>query len=131
MGVKATSKRQITLFYQSKSRRAMQTLAYAKTEGLAIERINILKTPLTGTQIDELAYRLGIEIKDLENQEHPAFKKRFDYHDFSSEDWITMIKNHPELYQFLDEDPMTIPSVENPHMDKEVMQKYLVIYCKC
>lgn len=97
MGVIAKSERQITLFYHSKSRRAKQTLAYAKAEGLAIQRINILKTPLTGTQIAELAYRLGIEIKDLVNQDHPAYMKRFDYHDFSSEDWITMIKNHPEI----------------------------------
>lgn len=37
----------------------------------------------------------------------------------------TVETDYPELYQFLDEDPMTIPSVENPRMDKEVMQIYL------
>lgn len=37
----------------------------------------------------------------------------------------TFETDYPELYQFLDEDPMTIPSVENPRMDEEVMQKYL------
>ena len=31
---------------------------------------------------------------------------------------------YPELYQFLDEDPMTIPSIENPEMGKKVMQEY-------
>ena len=97
MGEIATSDRQITLFYIPKSVRAKKTLAYAKAEGLPILEIDIIKTPFTGTQIAELADRLHIEIKDLVNQEHPAYKKRFEHHNFSSEDWIKMIKNNPEI----------------------------------
>lgn len=33
--------------------------------------------------------------------------------------------NYPELYRTLDEDPMTLPVVNHPHMDKQVMQEYL------
>ncbi|SIR21158.1 hypothetical protein [Maribacter ulvicola] len=33
--------------------------------------------------------------------------------------------NYPELYRSLDENPMTLPMSEHPHMDKEVMQEYL------
>ncbi|MBQ0734701.1 arsenate reductase family protein [Aquimarina celericrescens] len=97
MGEIATSNRQITLFYSSKSVRAKQTLAYAKAEGWPIQEIDILKTPLTGTQIAELADRLQIEIKDLVNQDHPAYKSHFEPHDFSSNDWIKMIQHHPEI----------------------------------
>ena len=97
MGEIATSDRQITLYYSSKSRRAKQTLAYAKAEGLPIQEIDILKTKLTGTQIVELADRLQINVKDLVNQEHPAYKARFEQHDFSTEDWIKMIKHNPEI----------------------------------
>ena len=97
MGEIATSERQITLFYSSNSVRAKQTLAYATAEGLPIREIDILKTPLTGTQIAELASRLNIEIKDLVNQEHPAYTSQFEHHDFSSRDWIKMIRNNPEI----------------------------------
>ncbi len=96
-GVISTSDRQITLYYNSKSQRGKQTLAYTKTHGLAIEEIDILKTPLTGTQITELADRLGIKIKDMVNQEHYKYRKKFTAKCFSSEDWITMIQNHPEI----------------------------------
>ena len=92
MGEIATSERQITLYYSSKSTRAKQTLAYAKAEGLPIFEIDILKVPLTGTQIAELADRLGIEVKDLVNQEHPSYKAHFDPHD-----WIKMIRHNPEI----------------------------------
>ena len=97
MGEIATSDRQITIFYHSKSVRAKQTLAYAKAEGLAIRDIDILKTPLTGTQIAELADRLHIEIKDLVNQEHPSYTSHFEHHNFSSLDWIKMIQHNPEI----------------------------------
>jgi len=97
MGEIATSNRQITIFYSSNSSRAKQTLAYAKAEGLAMQTIDILKTPITGTQIAELADRLGLEIKDLVNQEHPSYKVKFESHELSSEDWIKMIKKNPEI----------------------------------
>jgi arsenate reductase len=97
MGEIATSERMITLFYNSNSSRAKQTLAYAKAEGLPVEEIDLLKTPLTGTQIAELAERLGLQVKDLVNQEHPSYKKHFEHHDFSSEDWIKMMQKNPEV----------------------------------
>lgn len=38
----------------------------------------------------------------------------------------TMIEtNYPELYRSLDENPMTIPTNEHIHIDKNIMQEYL------
>jgi arsenate reductase len=97
MGEIATSNRQITLFYSSKSVRAKQTLAYAKAEGLKIQEIDILKTKLTGTQLVELAGRLNMVVADLVNQEHPSYSSHFEYHNFSDDDWIKMIRHNPEI----------------------------------
>ena len=97
MGEIATSERQITIFYNSKSKRAKQALAYAKSEGWPIQQIDILKIPPTGTQIAELSDRLGILVKDLVNQDHPAYTKKFEPGEFSSDDWIKMIRNNPEI----------------------------------
>ncbi len=33
--------------------------------------------------------------------------------------------NYPELYRSLDENPMTIPISDHPHIDKRIMQEYL------
>lgn len=59
--------------------------------------IDILKTPLTGTQIAEIANRLGLDVKDLINQDHPAYAKKFEQSKLSSDDWIKMIKQNPEI----------------------------------
>ena len=97
MGEIATSNQQITLFYSSDSVRAKQALAYAKAEGLLIQPIDILKTPLTGTQIVELAKRLGLEVKDLVNQDRPAYAKKFETHELSTDDWIKLTQHNPEI----------------------------------
>lgn len=97
MGEIATSNRQITMFYSSKSVRAKQTLAYAKAEGLKIQEIDILKTKLTGTQLVELAGKLNMVVADLVNQEHPAYTSHFEHHNFSTDDWIKMIQHSPEI----------------------------------
>jgi arsenate reductase len=97
MGEIATSERQITLFYSSKSKRAKQTLAYARAEGLPIHQIDITKAPPTGTQLAELSDRLGILVKDLVNQDHPAYRKKFGHLELSSDDWIKMIRHNPEI----------------------------------
>ncbi|MDD3721077.1 MAG: hypothetical protein PHW92_01120 [Lutibacter sp.] len=97
MGGIATSNRQITLYYDANSSIAKQTLAFAKAEGLPILEIDILKTPFTGTQIVELANRLKLEVKDFINQELPAYISKFDPHKLSTDDWIKMIQNNPEI----------------------------------
>ena len=33
--------------------------------------------------------------------------------------------NYPELYRFLDENPITIPTNDHPHIDQVTMQDYL------
>lgn len=37
----------------------------------------------------------------------------------------TIETNYPELYRFLDENPITIPSNDHPHIDQVTMQDYL------
>ena len=37
----------------------------------------------------------------------------------------TIETNYPELYRSLDENPMTIPVSQHPHLDKVVMGEYL------
>jgi hypothetical protein len=32
---------------------------------------------------------------------------------------------HPELYRFLDENPMTLPATGHPKINKEVLEEYL------
>lgn len=37
----------------------------------------------------------------------------------------TIETNYPELYKFLEENPITIPSINHPDINKNIMQDYL------
>ncbi|HSM63964.1 MAG TPA: hypothetical protein VK833_08515 [Gillisia sp.] len=97
MGEIATSRRQITLFYNSNSIRAKKTIALARAEGLPVQEVDILKTKLTGTQIVELADKLSLKVFELVNQEHPAYHSLTEPHDFSTDDWIKTIQHNPQI----------------------------------
>jgi len=101
MGEIATSERQITIYYNPESLIAEKTLAFAKAQGLATLEIDVLKTPLTGTQLAELSGRLNVEIKDLVNQEHEFFENISEIAEFSSDDWIKMIRSNPEILKLI------------------------------
>ncbi|MGB6036000.1 MAG: ArsC/Spx/MgsR family protein, partial [Cryomorphaceae bacterium] len=92
-----TSNRQISLYYGDKTEKAKKILATAQAQGLPVEEIDLQKTKLTGTQIIELANRLNLNVEDLINQEHPSYKAHFDQHNFSTEGWVKMIQNNPEI----------------------------------
>jgi arsenate reductase len=97
MGQIATSNRQITLYCIENSSVAKQTLAYAKAESLSVLIVDISKTPITGTQILEMAKGLGMEIKDLIDRDNHLFNSKNESPNLSSDDWITMIQQYPEI----------------------------------
>ncbi|WP_040756620.1 arsenate reductase family protein [Winogradskyella psychrotolerans] len=97
MGEIATSNRALILFYNPNSIIGKQVLAYAKAEGYAVRDVDILKTPFTGTQLEELADKLHLKIDGLVNKEHPDFKTHFEYSTFSDDDWIKIMRKNPHL----------------------------------
>ena len=42
-----------------------------------------------------------------------------------SEITYTIETEYPELYKYLDEEPITLPAYEHPSMDKRLMKEYL------
>ncbi len=97
MGEIASSNREIILFYNPDSTIAKNTLAYARSDGLPIRDVDILKTPFTGTQLEELAENLQIGLVELVNQDHPDFKRIYGKPDLSDDDWIKILRKNPHL----------------------------------
>ncbi len=97
-----TNNQQITLYCIENSNRAKQTLVYAKAQGIPVFVIDISKTPITGSQILEIAGRLGMELKDLINQDNDLLDSQLEpinleSQNLSPDDWIKMIQKNPEI----------------------------------
>ena len=97
MGELARSWREVILFYNPESPIAKKALAYAKAEGYSTRDVDIIKTPFTGTQLEELADLLKVPIDGLVNKGHPDFKKYFGKPNLSDEDWIKILRKNPYL----------------------------------
>ena len=92
----AVSEYEILLIYNPNSPTGSQTLGYAKGEGYPLRDVDILKHQFTGTQLEELAERLNVNIDGLVNKDHPDFKNYKD-DDFSDDDWIKILRKNPQL----------------------------------
>jgi arsenate reductase len=66
-------------------------------QGFTIQEIDALKEKLTGTQIVELTHCLDLEVAYIVNLEHPDYTSNFKHQNFSTNDWIKMMQNHPEI----------------------------------
>ena len=88
----ATSEWEIVLFYNPSRPGSQKTLAYAKGEGLPLRDVDIIKNQFTGTQLEELAGRLGLPIDGLVNKEHPHYDRHYANADFDDEGWIKIMR---------------------------------------
>jgi arsenate reductase len=92
----STSDKLITLIYHGDDHIGQEVLAYAKTEEMPVRDIDISKTKVSETNWAEFAEKLGIEIKDLVNMNHPNFMQHYDAEvDLNEHDWLKFLENNP------------------------------------
>jgi arsenate reductase len=97
MGEIARNQRQITFYYNPDSSVAKKALGYLQEAEVPVLTINLLDKPLTGSQWLEIADGLGMEISELVLKDHPVFTKQYLDADLSVEDWLKIIRKHPEI----------------------------------
>ncbi len=99
MGVIATNKREVKLFYNAETNKGMQTLAYLKSSNKKILDVNLDKVKVTATQWTELAKLLGKPIKELINTEHPDFVDKYGKNaELQDEnDWLKVLEKNPKV----------------------------------
>tara|TARA_R110000868_G_scaffold238405_2_gene492918 strand:- start:72 stop:482 length:411 start_codon:yes stop_codon:yes gene_type:complete len=102
MGVIATDKNKITLYYNSENNIGKKCYAYVQASDKKVLGIDVSKTTVTGTQWAELAEKLKIPIEKLIDVQHPDFKNEFGSNgiDLEQEDWLKIINKNPKLFQF-------------------------------
>lgn len=94
----ASTDKEITLIYHSENRIGKQILAYAQTENLPIHEIDLAHTHVPCDHWAELAQRMGVEVKELINQEKPEFLQKFKgTTDLCDDDWLTILEHNPHV----------------------------------
>lgn len=93
----ATSEREIVLFYNPDTPVARNVLGYVATEGLPVREIDVMKTPLTGVQLEEIADLLSVTIEGLVNKNHDDYPEDMQDANFDDSDWIHFLQKNPQF----------------------------------
>ncbi|MFS4418231.1 arsenate reductase family protein [Maribacter sp. 2307ULW6-5] len=99
MSILATSKHQMTFIYSSDSHLGQQILGYLQGSKKKTIALNINKSPLADTVWTSLAEDLQVPLGALFAASHPDVPDFGDTSKFSTEDWLKLINEHPELLQ--------------------------------
>lgn len=102
MGIIATDKNEIKLYYSSQTSIGKQTYAYVVSSEKKVLGIDVSKTKVPGSHWAEIADGLNIEIQKLINTEHPDFIKQYGDKkiDLDQHDWLRILEIHPETLAF-------------------------------
>ena len=88
---------EILLIYNANKFQDNQVLGYASAiDKYTVNEKNIDKNPLTGTQIAELAGKMGLQVLDLIDKTCDLYLNKIKTTDFSNEETLKIITNNPE-----------------------------------
>ncbi len=88
--------RVITIFYGGNDNKDTQTLAFAKSEGLAVREVDVTKDKLTGTQLLQLADKLNVELENLLDKTSEDFNSSLINGVYDKEGWMNLILRYPQ-----------------------------------
>lgn len=93
----------IRIYYGNDDYQDPQTLAKAESEYLNVISIDVRKTPLTGTQLVQMADKLGVDLSEMINKELKDYKKVVSKSSYDTEGWITILLENPHLLRTIAE----------------------------
>ncbi len=98
MGIIATDKKEIKLYYNSETTLGKQTVAYVRSSNKKVLEIDISKTKVPGSHWAEIASGIDIAIHELIDIDHPNFIKAYGKEkvDLDEHDWLRILEKHPE-----------------------------------
>lgn len=99
MGLIATDKNKLILYYHSGTSLGKQALAYIESSDKEILAIDIAKTNVPGSHWAEMAGHLKIKIASLIDTEHPDFHQLYGDAKIKLEDhdWLKILEKSPQL----------------------------------
>lgn len=92
------NKRQISIYYDGKSKLGKKSMAAAEAADADLKRIDLRKEKVSATEWAEIANLLDVKVVELINQTHPIFRELYGDQqvNLDAKDAIKILKKHPE-----------------------------------
>ena len=87
----------IKIYHNPRCRKSRAGLSYLETKNVDFEIIDYIKNPISEAQLAELLMKLNKNPQDIIRTQEDVFKKEFKGKNFSDEEWIKIMIEHPKL----------------------------------
>lgn len=87
------------IYHNPRCSKSRQALSFLSEKGINVEVIEYLKTPLNKADLEMLLMKLNMEPQDLVRKSEEIYKKQLKGKQFSKEEWIQILIEHPKLIE--------------------------------
>lgn len=91
------NEREVVIFYKPEIKKDSNTYAMAKQITEHIRDVNVLKEPITPTQLKEIVDLLEVGVDQLIEKESEIYKKQFEDKVFDEMQWIEVLVRNPDM----------------------------------
>jgi len=89
----------IEVYHNPRCRKSREALAYLKDRNVEPEVIEYLKEIPSAEDLKKVLAKLDMPVEKLIRKEERVFKEKFKGKDFTTEEWIEVMRENPKLIQ--------------------------------
>ena len=89
----------IKIYHNPRCRKSRAGLAHLETKKVDFEIIDYIKKPITEAELADLLMTLNKSPQDILRTQEDVYKKNFKGKNFTTEEWIKIMVEHPKLIQ--------------------------------
>lgn len=92
-------KKKIQILYNPRCSKCREALSFLEGENCEIEIKEYLKDNLSKKEIKDILSKLGLKAVDIVRKKEPLFLEKFKNKNFTNEEWIQLLVEHPILIE--------------------------------
>lgn len=85
------------IYHNNRCKKSRAGLQFLQDKGLEVEVIEYLKTPLSIVELSQIFAKLNRKPSEMIRKQEAIFKSNFKGKNFTEEEWIRIIAEHPKL----------------------------------
>ena len=87
----------IKIYHNPRCRKSRAGLEFLKLKGIEFEVVEYMKNPFTIPNLKKLLAKLNLQPQAIIREQEDVFKKQFKGKNFTNEEWLKIIVEHPNL----------------------------------
>ncbi|MDP3643351.1 MAG: polyphosphate kinase 1 [Bacteroidota bacterium] len=97
--IKKRHQNNMKIYHNPRCSKSREGLKYLEERGFDIEIIDYMKNGITSWEIKDFLNKSGLKVTDIIRTSEELYKEKYKGHEFSTEEWISILVENPKLIQ--------------------------------